>query len=68
MKFYKTNVYGEANNNDLPTGIDDMAIEEKDKGEIHIYDLNGRMVRRSTTSLEGLSHGIYIVGGKKVVK
>ncbi len=68
VKFYKTNVYGEANNNDLPTGIDDMAIEEKDKGEIHIYDLNGRMVRRSTTSLEGLSHGIYIVGGKKVVK
>ena len=34
----------------------------------NVYDLNGRMVRAGNTSLEGLPHGIYIVGGKKVVK
>ena len=33
-----------------------------------IYDLNGRKVRSSSTSLEGLPRGIYIVGGKKVIK
>ena len=34
----------------------------------NVYDLNGRMVRSGSTSLEGLPRGIYIVGGKKVVK
>ena len=33
-----------------------------------IYDLNGRKVRSGSTSLEGLPRGIYIVGGKKVIK
>ena len=33
-----------------------------------IYDLNGRKVCSGSTSLEGLPRGIYIVGGKKVVK
>ena len=33
-----------------------------------VYDLRGRLVRSGTTSLEGLPRGIYIVGGKKVVK
>ena len=34
----------------------------------NVYDLNGRMVRSGSTSLEGLPRGIYIVGGKKIVK
>ena len=33
-----------------------------------IYDLNGRKVRSGCTSLEGLPRGIYIVGGKKVIR
>ena len=33
-----------------------------------IYDLNGRKVRSGSTSLEGLPRGIYIVGGKEVIK
>jgi hypothetical protein len=33
-----------------------------------IYDLNGRKVRSGSTSLEGLPRGIYIVGGKKVIR
>lgn len=35
---------------------------------LDIYDLNGRKVRSGSTSLEGLPRGIYIVGGKKVIK
>lgn len=34
----------------------------------NVYDLNGRLIRQGTTSLDGLPHGIYIVGGKKVAK
>jgi len=34
----------------------------------NVYDLNGRLVRAGSTSLEGLPNGIYIVGGKKMIK
>ena len=33
-----------------------------------VYDLSGRKVRHQVTSLDGLSEGIYIVNGKKVLK
>ena len=33
-----------------------------------VYDLNGRKVRSGTTSLEGLPKGVYIIGGRKVIK
>ncbi|MBQ9649453.1 MAG: CotH kinase family protein [Prevotella sp.] len=33
-----------------------------------VYDLNGRKVRSGSTSLDGLPRGIYIVGGRKVIK
>jgi hypothetical protein len=39
-----------------------------DTGSHDVYDLSGRKVRTGTTSLEGLPSGIYIVGGRKVVK
>ena len=48
------------------TGI--SAIPTTDNNAQNVYDLNGRMVRSGSTSLEGLPRGIYIVGGKKVVK
>ena len=32
-----------------------------------IYDLNGRLVRQSATSTEGLKPGIYVVDGHKIV-
>ena len=34
----------------------------------NVYDLYGRVIRSGSTSLEGLPRGIYIVGGKKVIK
>ena len=68
MKFYQTNVYGETNNNSLPTSISDMAGTQKAANGNNVYDLQGRLVRRGTTSLDGLPRGIYIAGGRKVLK
>ena len=33
-----------------------------------VYDLRGRKVRTGSTSLDGLPSGIYIIGGRKVIK
>lgn len=34
----------------------------------HVYDMSGRRVRENATTLEGLSKGVYIFNGHKVVK
>ncbi len=46
------------------SGISDCRIS--DTTDAAVYDLNGRKL--SASSLEGLPKGIYIIGGKKVVK
>ena len=33
-----------------------------------IYTTTGKLVRRNATTLRGLPHGVYIIGGKKVVR
>ena len=33
----------------------------------NVYDLNGRIVRQGSTSLDGLPRGIYIVNGRKII-
>ena len=52
-------------------GSDDevTSIEEKAAlaEEFDVYDLNGRRVLNKVTSLDGLSNGVYIVNGKKIV-
>ena len=63
VKFHQTNVYGQANNNTLPTGIEDINENETLRYENEnqaIYDLSGRKVSNP-------KHGIYIVNGRKVV-
>ena len=47
------------------TGISIVSSDNKPSA---VYDLNGRKVRTDATSLEGLSKGIYIINGKKVMK
>jgi hypothetical protein len=66
VKFYQTNVYGKTNNNDVPTGIDGIVATSKTEDNQNVYTLSGQVVRRGTSSLEGLPRGIYIVGGKKM--
>jgi hypothetical protein len=39
-----------------------------DSKRANVYDMSGRRVREQATTLEGLSKGIYIINGRKVVK
>ena len=43
----------------------DIAADQKPSGDI--YSINGQLVRRGSSSLEGLPKGIYIVNNKKYV-
>ena len=47
----------------LPTGINQAEVGNKTL-EGNVYNLNGQLVGNST---EGLSKGIYVVNGKKVI-
>ena len=77
VKFHQTNVYGNTNNNTYPTAINDLADDRStdtsknanvDENANNVYTLDGRLVRRGSTSLDGLPRGIYVVGGRKVMK
>lgn len=46
----------------ITTAIDNKATTAAD----NVYSIDGRLVRRGTTSTTGLEKGIYIVAGKKV--
>ncbi len=48
------------------TGIGDI-VAKPNAISGNIYNLNGQLVRRNATSLEGLASGIYVAGGKKYV-
>lgn len=47
------------------TGIESPV--RNDKAASGIYSLDGRLIRKEAAGLDGLSKGIYIVNGKKVV-
>ena len=68
VKLHQTNVYGSANNNTYPDGITDVKGDGTAVADNNVYTLTGQIVRQGSTSLEGLPKGIYIVGGKKVMK
>ena len=63
VKFYQTNVYGNTNNNGVPTGINDIIANESSNEPNVIYDLQGRRVSESATKRGGL----YIINGRKIV-
>ena len=62
VKFYQTNVEGNANNNGIPTGITDITYKEQDSAPA-IYDLQGRRIQESDMKPGSL----YIKNGKKIV-
>jgi hypothetical protein len=68
VKLYQTNVFGKANNDTLPDGIDEITVASARQASPAdaVYSATGQLLRRGTTSLDGLPRGIYIVGGKKV--
>ena len=58
---------------EMTTGIDNIMANDEgiyliDRFSNGVYNINGQLVRRNTTSMEGLPKGIYIVNGKKIVK
>ena len=55
---------GDDNIDDSGTGINEIHFGS----HTDVYDLRGNKVRSNTTDLNGLQKGIYIVGGKKVVR
>ncbi len=48
----------------VPTGVSDINAATRDS---NVYSLDGRVVVRNAASLEGLSQGIYIYKGRKVI-
>jgi hypothetical protein len=68
VKLYKTNEYGNANNNTLPAVIEEIRTESSHNTNKNVYTVTGLLIREGSTSLEGLPRGIYIVNGKKVTK
>lgn len=54
---------------DIITGVTTITVE--DRQAVNVYTLNGTLLRqavKSQNALNGLQPGIYVVGGKKVVK
>jgi hypothetical protein len=49
-----------------PTAISSIGAERANAAPEGIYTLSGQ--RLSASSLDELPHGLYVVGGKKVVK
>jgi hypothetical protein len=70
VKLYQTNVYGQSNNNSYPVGIEDITTDDniQNAKDNNVYTITGQIVRHGSTSLEGLPEGIYIVGGRKIMK
>ncbi len=54
--------------NGATTSIDNVLDENNTTISGNVYTLGGQLVKANATSLDGLAAGIYIVGGKKVVK
>lgn len=48
------------------TGIADIDAASK-ANAYNVYNLNGMLVKKNATSLEGLAKGVYIVNGKKYI-
>ncbi len=51
------------------SGVRDLRTDEAQEADkpFSVYSVDGRLVRRGATSLEGLPKGIYIAKGKKYV-
>ena len=63
--FNYTNLQGKPNV--MPSGIMDVATDKPRPNDCNVRSISGQIVRSGTLSLDGLPHGVYIVGGKKVL-
>ena len=49
------------------TAIDQNVINTSETPSGTVYNVNGQVVRRNATSVEGLPKGIYIMNNKKYI-
>ena len=50
------------------TGVDQIEIETPSETvDNNVYNMNGQIVRKNSTSLAGLAQGVYLVNGKKYI-
>lgn len=59
------------NMDDVATGMENVSASEQDTETVDVYTLSGIRVRsgvRKGEALDGLSKGVYVVNGKKVIK
>ena len=59
-------IYGISVENTGGTSI--VGVVDARHESMDVYSLNGRLVRKSATSLDGLPKGAYIVNGRKVIR
>ena len=50
----------------IATEIERVYTEKRSESN-SVYNLNGQVVRENNTSVQGLSKGVYVVNGKKIV-
>lgn len=53
---------------DAPTAIGSIEAAPAQQRPVAVYDATGRLLPHAKANLEGLPRGIYIVGGRKVIK
>lgn len=53
---------------DAPTAIGSIEVAPAQQRPVAVYDATGRLLPHAKANLEGLPRGIYIVGGRKVIK
>lgn len=51
----------------ITTAVESAAVNESSKNNGVVYNLSGQAIRENNASLEGLSKGVYVVNGKKIV-
>lgn len=53
---------------DAPTAIGSIEVAPAPQRPVAVYDAAGRLLPHAKATLEGLPRGVYIVGGRKVIK
>ena len=64
FSFYEIEAYNMANPPSDETGVNAVGNADANKPS-DIYSVDGRLVRKNATTLNGLERGVYIVNGKK---